>query len=1215
MIGGVGHMTVLLVVPENTRCLISVSFDVIGRRLSKWHGDQSRYSSKRWQAGDVVGVAIDLHDRVMRYYLNGVDLGIAFSGLEEIGEHGGVRPACSFAAGERARFVFDATQFRSSLPEGYFPLEGDKPMPRNNPLGRSHSIWCDLTQLGQAVVWRDNSDGCLSMASRLSRHGAIVTVVREASLESCSNKGASTVHNVFRLNGRGARAMASEFISLARFLLSPTLCTRAWSESLSSTINAVIEAYRDVADTSATSRLLLGCLCVLGGFSEPLRIGGYVDIDDEIGGRNLGVILDSIPGSAVVSVAMLDRPLDATMSSSNLGTSLRGSVTAVRKPSVVDTTTDPATRTSLAHRIRVDKIRTRSEFDVDLMNDFPLSKTHVACFISLSSIQQHSEGRWMLLELQLRSMLVLESLLRLANTDDSPSIRLATKHFRGLARSSSWRNFQYERVRNVVERSRDRVWDLSSDCFGWFAQPPVPGTTSNTAFEELCETSTPSASVDSNELFVYGSSCYLEQSGVGAIADDTSIQRMVRYWESRIIPHIQDYVRGSFRDYEMVYFFEQLRQPLRAGDVASAMKIVYTLCNQRVPDTVQFPALDHDWSQLMAEDISVGQALYVAQPSRSVSDGLDGGLPLQMANRIGTVQAVRPEKDLVMLQVYFEDEAILRSAWFPVNVLREPEQMDSAGSTESVDSIRTVSDALEFLQSALAPLPVLLARRSIVSLCSQTSHFIANQLQAARDPGELLFASLSQCLQCSLPNVGTALVEHVATIERFERNLADALASSDAQFADQILDFMEKSLTTASAFLSSNTRVVLSGIDSLPQPYFTPGAASFVVEFAQDAFLPANTTFSVFADAECTRPIRHYVGGKSGCGRLQHCTVEGDRFWMRAGERPDASAFEGFRVRVTALSPDFALSFWIIRFLMEHSLPCFGENQSRIAFESIVRLFARFDLVHMAPSPVKQVILALVYDLVGLCETTSYLSNQDIAQSALVHIAELQPELIGLLADEAVKPVFTSYVQQLLDLQVRADYLRHPDIRLAKSFDPGSPISFGSEPADDGAAEDVPVDNSWACPICTLVNEDSSAICCACENPRPAVVESASLRETAPLSPYTVDRLREAASTRFDHVVGLVGIMKWLLGVVDIDACAPSQAILHAAWEVSRRESIQPRLVVVDGIPITHTESDARAHLLRSLEKVSAISGVPYLVDLESIFFGFNPVGSYPLRS
>lgn len=547
-----------------------------GRRLSKWHGDQSRYSSKRWQAGDIVGVAVDLDNKVMRYFLNGEDLGVAFVNFDlSSSPNHALRPSCSFASGERARFVFDAAHFQSSMPPEHFPLQGDKPMPRNNPIGRAHSITCNLAQLGLTAVWRDLPEGCYSMASKLAAKGVVVTVVLDDAFQSML--GVDSLENdttrpqqKFMMNGHLATAVASEYISLARFLLMSSHSSRAWADNMTSVISSMMDGFCSSPDrSSARLRQLLGSVCVLGGFMEPLRVGSVVDID--VGGltAHQGVVIDYSPGQPFAQVGM-------TKSGNDHSPQIWTPVSA-DNPALDSSSSQTA---SLLHRIRIDKLRTRSLFVIDLACDFPLNRSHVTCLLSFWGDKAAQAAlppiRWLHLELGIRAFFVLEALLHTTSPkSDTVVVKLVTKAFVRLARLTNGRNFEFDRVRSVFDLGRERLWDLTGQVLGWFAMPCIRADTKTSAYVQLPPSPKASVAEIRGRQLVYGSSAYLEESGGAnrAANDDTWIQRMVRYWEVKIIPIIQDYVRGSFRDYEMAYFFEQLRQPLRAGDAVSAMKI------------------------------------------------------------------------------------------------------------------------------------------------------------------------------------------------------------------------------------------------------------------------------------------------------------------------------------------------------------------------------------------------------------------------------------------------------------------------------------------------------------------------------------------------------------------------------------------------------------------------------------------------------------------
>lgn len=60
--------------------------------------------------------------------------------------------------------------------------------------------------------------------------------------------------------------------------------------------------------------------------------------------------------------------------------------------------------------------------------------------------------------------------------------------------------------------------------------------------------------MDPSDEYGYGSSSYTEsalgpQTNTGVAGGDQN--RMLKYWEKNIIPRIEDYVRGSFRKYEV----------------------------------------------------------------------------------------------------------------------------------------------------------------------------------------------------------------------------------------------------------------------------------------------------------------------------------------------------------------------------------------------------------------------------------------------------------------------------------------------------------------------------------------------------------------------------------------------------------------------------------------------------------------------------------------
>ena len=59
--------------------------------------------------------------------------------------------------------------------------------------------------------------------------------------------------------------------------------------------------------------------------------------------------------------------------------------------------------------------------------------------------------------------------------------------------------------------------------------------------------------------------------------------KLLAYWEKNIIPKIVEFVRTTYKGWEMEMAFEQLRHPLRHGDSAKALEDAMTMCERKMP--------------------------------------------------------------------------------------------------------------------------------------------------------------------------------------------------------------------------------------------------------------------------------------------------------------------------------------------------------------------------------------------------------------------------------------------------------------------------------------------------------------------------------------------------------------------------------------------------------------------------------------------------------
>jgi Kip1 ubiquitination-promoting complex protein 1 len=92
---------------------VALSYAYDGDRLKKWHESSSDYGLK-WQKGDVIGCCFDGDKRTLSFWKNGVDMGVAFSDVEQ-GPGIAFFPAASMSTNETIRFNFGDAPF-------YFPV-------------------------------------------------------------------------------------------------------------------------------------------------------------------------------------------------------------------------------------------------------------------------------------------------------------------------------------------------------------------------------------------------------------------------------------------------------------------------------------------------------------------------------------------------------------------------------------------------------------------------------------------------------------------------------------------------------------------------------------------------------------------------------------------------------------------------------------------------------------------------------------------------------------------------------------------------------------------------------------------------------------------------------------------------------------------------------------------------------------------------------------
>ena len=81
--------------------------------------------------------------------------------------------------------------------------------------------------------------------------------------------------------------------------------------------------------------------------------------------------------------------------------------------------------------------------------------------------------------------------------------------------------------------------------------------------------------------------------------------KMLAYWEKIIIPKIIEFVRTTFKPWEMEFYFEQLRHHLRNADQVRALEDAMVMCERKMPQGCNPPDESYDWTAKMPDECLV----------------------------------------------------------------------------------------------------------------------------------------------------------------------------------------------------------------------------------------------------------------------------------------------------------------------------------------------------------------------------------------------------------------------------------------------------------------------------------------------------------------------------------------------------------------------------------------------------------------------------------
>jgi hypothetical protein len=1068
------------------------------------------------------------------------------------------------------------------------------------------------------------------------------------------------------INGHVNSGLSSELVSLCRYLLDSSHQalsggSASWSHCLRGALQLTLSGslatqrdHKDLASKKASGIKCLGAVSILGGYSEPLRIGGVVRVDTGDSTRPKAIVVDysdTSPYARIVYVSELNgsgvnvsvhrvRACDVTpvpeyhvkLTDFPLSESILSILQqTIDTPSPVSNSSQPHTHTHTpAGQHTSDTKQPPSSHDtkVDSMSDGDTEDSHVY--------------DWLVSELKWRSIAVLESLIAnsdaLDNVDDGMFKTIGDLFIRHSLSCPTGLNLQV--VSFQADRLRERLWDIKNNVDNWFAPMPLnklPSTSGTSA--------KPAGTVNEVGECVYGVSSYAEEKRDALENDDA----MLKYWDKHIIPSIQNYVKGSFKPYEMENFFAQLRQPLKQNNNSQAVEIAYTLCGGHVPDGVTFPDENKDFHTLMIEDVGIGH-YYQVTADVTRSEIYVEGMKNTLWN-VGRVKAVHPGEELVLLQFYDEKQAVLDEWWYPVEVLVKPPSGSRGGQ---LDRVRDKFDVQCRLADGCNALCSLIARRAIFSLFSRTQsrHDLLHLQYKSDGLNKLLqyiILSASEALNLAdLTHLGEATGTRKDFMFSLETNVANVLQgiqankshpsegdSDDRDVCQLVINQFKSLLETSAKFTLQHTtyqKFTMSPNDTaewVGECISVREASSLVILFSKDIRLPKGCSLSVYADENASVLIKSYAGTDSASVSLSPLIVPYYQCWVHL-TRPSETPARAY-LKIIPVHPSLGLAFWLVDFMLTSAINCcqeYGEGGATgLCYQFCQLILNNYSLDGMNASPLKESILRLISKLLtkinefrnlpdatnpdgagkaaddanGLPPRTiiirqvSSIKLQSESES-LNRLRRLNDEMVALFKQETLQNVFTSYLQQLVDLMVVSDSHRPIHDRICSHFEFQLPSTDDDKTNAKAAAVEESVESEWACEVCTFANPQGDIACSICGSPKPKAAPKKSAGAGDGSSSGSGD-----SSQMFHDMMALVSSMRYLIGDEQVDSQAV-KAMMQAAWQESKQDKIEKRLFVVENVPSGRLEAQQQA-IARAIHAVNP----SIRVNAEDIYVGIDP--------
>ncbi|RLN89280.1 hypothetical protein BBJ28_00013490, partial [Nothophytophthora sp. Chile5] len=600
----------------------------------------------------------------------------------------------------------------------------------------------DMTDVDSLHDWESKMQLAFEPGSaRLSHRRSTTSTQKGASKKSdrdvinAFNTKAGTVNSEARFSSRQVqdrRALASELIAVLRLLLSSRPAMEKWRSSSLKSFTDILEVASDLLGSDITVNssqreayfVTLGATQVLGGFRETLRVGGTVVTTNctagKVRGGKTGVIYSYSFGNDDVVVAGLT---DGLGSGAWIGAGADDDEIALNKIAVSEATA--------VSEIPLDSDAVQSL--EPLAPSFCSVVEKIYAWTTTGKDQGLAEDevtsaasllRW---ELGCALMQAFSSMIPawpslfdnqvISTSGNSPAILFQLAQM-------CVRDVKVEDIEDARALLWQMEWLRSRQLHFSLATRPISASSFGTSDEKACVLRPPPSSVEeaspllqsfsdgSTSPWPVPSDFFFNLYAFSSRADlpqHSGRNKMLEYWEKNVIPAIETYVSGSFKSYEMDYFFAQLREPLREGNSAAALKIAFTLCDGHVPSGCHYPDPDTDWSALQIDDVEAGARYLIASENVDV-----GGWPEDMLWTLGHSGAVRvvSPSSMVLLQVLNPMTSTAEYWWYHVDNLRSLPSVSSI--TEQ--TVTDFEDSRARLQTMTQQLIYCISRKSVFEL-------------------------------------------------------------------------------------------------------------------------------------------------------------------------------------------------------------------------------------------------------------------------------------------------------------------------------------------------------------------------------------------------------------------------------------------------------------------------------------------------------------------